>query len=243
MLHSKHIEKICGVLVLLCFAISFVFMQSESFGITSAESNNYEQHFFSELNVNTIDIIVDETAWQNLLDTASSKEYIVCDLLINGERFSNIAIRAKGNSSLQQVQSSDSDRYSFKIEFDHYDKTKTYYGLDKLALNNIIQDNTFMKDYMAYTLMGEFGVASPLVNYTNVSVNGEAFGLYLAVEAIEEAFLQRNYGNSYGIAYKPETTGGGGDQMQMGEMPMGQMPMGEMPMGEMPTGEMPMGKM
>ncbi|MFI3227383.1 MAG: CotH kinase family protein, partial [Clostridia bacterium] len=65
----------------------------------------------------------------------------------------------------------------------------------------------------AYTLMNEFGVASPLTNYASVSVNGETFGLYLAVEAIEDAFLQRNYGTDYGTLYKPETTSNAGGEM------------------------------
>ena len=33
-----------------------------------------------------------------------------------------------------------SERYSFKVEFDHYNSSLTYHGLDKLSLNNLIQD-------------------------------------------------------------------------------------------------------
>ena len=69
-------------------------------------------------------------------------------------------------------------------------------GLRGVALNNIIQDNTYMKDYLAYTLMSDFSVDSPLCSYTYITVNGEDWGLYLAVEAIEESFLQRNYGSN-----------------------------------------------
>ena len=56
------------------------------------------------------------------------------------------------------VSSLGSERYSFKIEFDHYDSTRTYHGLDKLSLNNLIQDSTMMKDYLTYTMMNGFGV-------------------------------------------------------------------------------------
>ncbi|MFI3116281.1 MAG: CotH kinase family protein, partial [Clostridia bacterium] len=234
MLTHKNIDKIGCVVVVFCIILSIFSMNAENLGVTQAENtHSYETQMFSEVSINTIDIIVDEDDWQNLLDNASDKEYINSNMYINGEYYTNIAIRAKGNSSLSMVQSSDSDRYSFKIEFDHYDSTKTYYGLDKLCLNNIIQDYTYMKDYLAYTLMGEFGVPSPLVNYTNVSINGEEFGLYLAVEAIEESFLQRNYGNNYGYAYKPETSSGAGGGGDMGGMQQGGM--GEMPnMGAMP---------
>ncbi len=223
MLTHKHIGKItCGVLV-LCFTITAVFMNWDYFGIVEAESTNtYVEKLFSELEIHSIDIIVDTDTWNEMLDNASEKEYITCTLVIDGETFTNIAIRTKGNSSLQQVQSSGSDRYSFKIEFDHYDNTTTYYGLDKLCLNNIVQDNTYMKDYIAYDLMNEFGVASPLSNYVDVSINGETFGLYLAVEAVEDAFLQRNYGDNYGNLYKPETSDDimGGMVEGMGEVPI-----------------------
>lgn len=97
------------------------------------------------------------------------------------------------------------NRYSFKIEFDHYDSTKSYHGLDKLCLNNIVQDNTYMKDYICYLMMNEFGADSPLCSFVYITVNGEDWGLYLAVEGIEDSFLQRNYGNDYGELYKPDS--------------------------------------
>lgn len=103
-----------------------------------------------------------------------------------------------------------SERYSFKIEFDQYDKNKSYYGLDKQCLNNIIQDNTYMKDYLTYQMMNKFGVDTPLCSYVYISVNGEDWGLYLAVEGVEEAFLKRNYGSDYGELYKPDSMSFGG---------------------------------
>ena len=97
----------------------------------------------------------------------------------------NCAIRAKGNTSLSNVKQYGNDRYSFKIEFDHYDNTLTYHGLDKLVLNNNIQDNTLMKDYLTYRMMAYMGVDAPLVSYAFITVNREDFGLYLALEAVE----------------------------------------------------------
>ena len=91
-----------------------------------------------------------------------------------------------------------SDQYSLKIEFDHYNAAENYYGLDKLCLNNIIQDNTYMKDFLSYQLMREAGVPSPLCSYAYLTVDGEDWGLYLAVEDVEDAFLERNYGSDHG---------------------------------------------
>ena len=124
--------------------------------------------------------------------------------------YENVAIRGKGNTSLTQVEQYGNSRYSFKVEFDHYDNALNYYGLDKLSLNNLIQDNTMLKDYLCYQLMGSFGVDAPLCSFVYITVNDEDWGLYLAVEGVEESFLQRNYGSSYGELYKPDSQSMGG---------------------------------
>lgn len=139
-----------------------------------------------------------------------SEEYYAANAVIDGESYKNIGIRAKGNTSLSTVASLDSERYSFKIEFDQYDSSITYHGLDKLSLNNLIQDSTMMKDYLTYTMMNEFGVAAPLCSFVYITVNGEDWGLYLAVEGVEESFLERNYGSDYGELYKPDSMSFGG---------------------------------
>ena len=207
----KSIDKICIVAIAVTIIISVLFCNGQAFGIQkTAHAIGYENRLFDRSKVHKIDIVMDD--WDGFIDKCESEEYSRCDLVIDGEASKNVGIRAKGNTSLSSVKNMDSDRYSFKVEFDQYDSTKSYHGLDKLCLNNIIQDNTYMKDYLAYTLMYDFGVDAPLCSFAYITVNGEDWGLYLAVEAIEESFLTRNYGNNYGDLYKPDSMsfGGGG---------------------------------
>ena len=205
----KHIDKICCVVLVFTLLLSALFMCSGALGVeTKAHALGYEERLFDTSRVHTVDIVMND--WESFIESCTNEEYSACSVVIDGEAYKNIAIRAKGNTSLSQVQSSDSDRYSFKIEFDHYDSTKSYHGLDKLCLNNIIQDNTYMKDYLTYQMMNEFGVASPLCSFVYITVNGEDWGLYLAVEAVEESFLMRNYGTNYGELYKPDSISMGG---------------------------------
>ena len=206
---SKAIDRICVMTVVFALLLSVLFMNGSAFGIQAqAQAMGYEDRLFNTSKVHTIDIVIDD--WEGFLQTAQSEEYAVCSVVIDGEAFKNVGIRGKGNTSLSTVSSMDSDRYSFKIEFDQYDSTKSYYGLDKLSLNNLIQDNTMMKDYLTYQMMNEFGVAAPLSSFVYITVNGEGWGLYLAAEAVEESFLQRNYGNDYGDLYKPDSMNMGG---------------------------------
>lgn len=244
---SKNINKICVIIALIAIIVTALFMNAEQFGIKPTSNvKEYETTLFDTSKVHTINIEMDD--WQGFLDTCINEEYEVCSVEIDGQVLSNVAIRAKGNTSLTQVANYGNDRYSFKIEFDHYDSSINYNGLDKLCLNNIIQDNTYMKDYLTYQMMGYFGVDAPLCSFVNITVNGENWGLYLAVEDVEESFLERNYGSDYGELYKPDSTGnmgGGGEkpadmQAQRGEMP--EIPANIQPeQGEMP--EMPQNQM
>lgn len=205
----KHFDKICCVVLCLTLVLTILFMNAKHFGIQKVSTvMGYENMLFDTSKVHTIDIIMDN--WENFTENCQSEEYYNCTVVIDNDAYKNVAIRGKGNTSLTEVKSYGNDRYSFKIEFDHYDSTNTYYGLDKLCLNNIIQDNTYMKDYLCYTMMNDMGIASPLCSYVYITVNGKDWGLYLAVEGVEESFLQRNYGKDYGELYKPDSMSMGG---------------------------------
>jgi spore coat protein CotH len=205
----KNIDKICCVVLAVTLAITILFMNGPEIGIeAAARTVGYESRLFDTSRVHTIDIVMDD--WDGFLETCTSEEYTNCAVVIDNESYKNVAIRAKGNTSLSQVSTYGSERYSFKIEFDHYDSSKTYHGLDKLCLNNIIQDNTYMKDYLTYQMMGYFGVSAPLCSFVYITVNGEDWGLYLAVEGVEDSFLERNYGENSGELYKPDSQSMGG---------------------------------
>ena len=205
---SRHIDKICIAAVIFAVIFGLLFINGESFGLVAqAREIGYESRIFDNSRVHSLDIVMD--GWDSFIETCENEEYSTCAVVIDGEAYRNVAIRAKGNTSLSNVRSMNSDRYSFKIEFDHYDNNTTYYGLDKLVLNNIIQDNTYMKDFLVYTMMHEFGVAAPLCSFIYITVNGEDWGLYLAVEAVEDSFALRNY-NSAGELYKPDGMNMGG---------------------------------
>lgn len=200
----KSMDKICCLVLAATLVLTLLFMNAEALGVQKVSASmGYETRLFDTSKVHTIDIVMED--WDSFLASCQDEEYRSCTVVIDQDAYKNVAIRAKGNTSLTQVAAYGNNRYSFKIEFDHYDSSKKYYGLDKLCLNNIIQDNTYMKDFVCYQMMREMGVASPLCSYVYITVNGEDWGLYLAVEGVEEAFLQRNFGKNYGALYKPDS--------------------------------------
>ena len=205
----KYMDRICVAAVVLSLLLTLFFMNGKALGLQPAgKVIGYENRLFDTTRVHTIEIVMDD--WDGFIETCQNEEYSSCNVVIDGESYKNVGIRAKGNTSLSSVAAMGSSRYSFKVEFDKYDSTKSYHGLDKISLNNLIQDNTMMKDYLTYQMMNAFGVPSSLSSFVYITVNGEDWGLYLVVEGVEEAFLQRNYGNDYGELYKPDSMSFGG---------------------------------
>lgn len=206
---SRHIDRICIGALVFVLIITLLFINSAKLGVQAVTAPvGYESRLFNTSTVHSIDIVMDD--WDSFIEDCTDEQYETCAVIIDGEAYKNVAIRAKGNTSLSSVEAYGNNRYSFKIEFDHYDNTNSYYGLDKLCLNNIIQDNTYMKDYLAYQMMEAAGADAPLCSFAYITVNNEDWGLYLAVEAVEDAFLMRNYGNDYGELYKPDSSDFGG---------------------------------
>lgn len=202
MLKHRYIDRICIGVTVVSLLLTVLFMNGEALGLTPASSvPGYERRLFDKSRVHTIDILMED--WDTFLDTAADETYASCGLVIDGERFSNIGIRAKGNNSRRLTEKYGWNRYSLKIEFDHY-TFGSYYGLDKFSLDASFQDNSYMKTWITYDMMAHMGVPTPLCSYVWVRVNGEDWGLFLAIEEPEEAFAKRNFGRNYGQLYKPD---------------------------------------
>ena len=215
MISNKHFNKLVSILVAIAvsFSLILIVLTKSSTSTTYIEQPNYVTTIFDDDKVIEINIEMDETAWQEMLDNASAEEYTSANVTVNGTTYNNVAIRPKGNSSLSQIAMDDTtDRYSFKIKFDEYVDGQTLDGLSKLVLNNNISDATYMKEYLSYKLLNSLGVPTPECAYAHITVNGEEWGLYLAVEPIEEEFIARNYGSTDGNLYKPES-----DSVAMGD--------------------------
>lgn len=197
---------------LLLSGLALVVFAFLVFGVASREDAEakeypYLDNLFAEGVVNEINIEISEEDWADLVENPLEETYYAVDVTINGETLSNVGLRTKGNNTLTSVASSDSDRYSFKIDFDYFNDGENYYGLKKLNLNNNYGDASYMREYISYHIMGEMGIPVPATSYTHITINGEEWGLYLAVEPIDEVFLERTFGDSTGDLYKPDGTG------------------------------------
>lgn len=219
MIDKKGIDKAIVIIV----ALAVILVAVLSFACGSAAANGISRNGVEKAYATTlfgdklldINIEIDDDQWQDLLKNATSEEYYPADVTVNGTKYSKVAVRAKGNTSLSQVASSGSDRFSLKIKFNEYVDGQNCDGLTKLVLNNNYCDATMMKEAIVYDMFAFLGSDASLYNYAKVSVNGEYTGLYLALEPVEEDFCERVYGTNYGRMYKPDSMEMGGGKGNM----------------------------
>ncbi len=157
--------------------------------------------------VESIYFEIDEEQWQDLLDNAADEEYHLTSVTYKDVTLDEVAIRTKGNSSLSSVIRSGGERFSFNIDVNEYVDGQKLLGMKKFVLNNMFNDPSYMREYIAYDLLEEMGVATPEHSYVNLYVNDELKGLYLLVEFVNGDFIEKHFSNAEGDLYKPDGTG------------------------------------
>ncbi len=195
-------EKLISIVIIIISFIASIFIY-EYFSKPSVITN-YEEGIFDTFRVHKIEIELADKDLNDLRSNPLLKNKYKANVIIDGESFNDVSFATKGEFTLEAAVKANSSRYSYKINFGKYNKEQSYYGLDKINLNNVYSDYTYMKDYISYFIMRNNGVYAPLCSYANLYINGEEAGLYSIVEEVEDSFISRNEISSDSILYKPE---------------------------------------
>ncbi len=141
--------------------------------------------FYDRRSLSEIRLWINDESWDALL--RSPYDEVPASLAIGPAFYRNVGVHLKGRwGSFRDLNG----KAGFKIDLDAYENN-AFRGLTKLTLNNMVQDPSYTHETLTYTLYREMGVPAPRTGWANLYVNGELFGLYLNVEAIDETMLAR----------------------------------------------------
>ncbi len=112
--------------------------------------------------------------------------------------WTNVAIHLKGAAgSFRPVDS----KPAWTLNFDKRASGQRFHGLQKISLNNSVQDTTFLNEKLCREVFLAAGVPVPRADYATVELNGRALGLYVLVEGWNKQFLKRYFKNVKGNLY------------------------------------------
>ncbi len=126
-------------------------------------------------------------------------------VVIDGQTQSDVGIRKKGFfGSLSDTKP------ALKLDFGEFVSGQHLEGLERMTLNNSLQDPAYVKQCLGYGILASAGIPAPRCNFAHVRVHVTSTSgtttpvdsLYVNVESIKEPFLGRVFGNATGRLYE-----------------------------------------
>jgi hypothetical protein len=130
---------------------------------------------------------------------AAPREFVSGSLRFRGRSY-GVGVRMKGHRSMRPLE----EKPAFKLDFSRFEAGQTFLGARRLILNNLVEDPTLLREAIGYRFHGALGIASPRTGFAELFIDSEPYGVYLLVEAIDEAFLRRRFGDELGVLYEGE---------------------------------------
>jgi spore coat protein CotH len=116
-----------------------------------------------------------------------------------GRVYTNVTLHLKGSAgSFQPVDS----KPSLTLNFSKAAKGQRFYGLQKLSLNNSVQDPSYSSEKICRELFNAAGIPAPRAGHATVELNGRKLGLFVLVEGYNRQFLKRHFNNTTGNLYE-----------------------------------------
>jgi len=129
------------------------------------------------------------------------REYTRATVVVNGVVFRDVGVKLKGRAgSFRSVD----DRPAMTLHFSKWVTGRRVFGLRRLYLNNSVQDESRLNEYVASDLFRAAGVPTPRVAWAMVRLNNRKLGLYVLKEAFETEFLRIYFGSAKGNLYDGE---------------------------------------
>lgn len=156
--------------------------------------------FFERGVIPTLKIELKESQAQKLREDA--RRYAKCKLIettAKGETtYKEVAIKLKGAAgSFRELD----DRPAFTLNMNKHEKDQTFHALDKFHLNNSVQDESYLCEWLCSDLCRDAKVPATRVTHARVWLNDRDLGLYVLKEGFDTPFLKRQFGDVQGNFY------------------------------------------
>lgn len=156
------------------------------------EDADREDAFLYGAETNDFALTLSDAAIAALADDADDDVPDVPGTFAWGDETYEVGVRLRGgNGSFQPFE----QKPGFAIDFGEQVEGQTFHGVRHLTLKNMVQDESMLGEHAGLALATVRGVPAPRHGFARVHVNGEWFGLYGVIEAVDtEDFVARALG-------------------------------------------------
>lgn len=127
------------------------------------------------------------------------RDYVRCSLRVDGKTvFQSVGVKLKGAAGSYRDFD---DLPGLTLNLDKYKKGQRFHGMEKLHLNNCVQDPTLACEWLGAELFRASGYPCPRVSHARVWINDRDLGIYVLREGFDEPFLKRSFADPRGNLY------------------------------------------
>lgn len=181
-------------------------------GTLSADENAGQdlpaKEFYDPEVVQTVHLEVSAENLSKLQSALPERIYVPATFRWNDTTVASVAVRYKGNSSSNPRQRF---KRSFLIQFDRYEKTQRFMGLQRVSFDNGIQFGSLFSERILTDILRDLKQPVHRCNHARLFLNGNFHGVYVNVERIDDVFLTTRFGSAKGALYKADEGGPGSD--------------------------------
>ncbi len=150
--------------------------------------------FFQSGAIPELKLVINEECQQKLRDTP--RDYTRCTLIEDGTTtLKSIGVKLKGAAGSYRDFD---DRPGLTLNIDKYKKGQLWHGMEKLHLNNAVQDETFLSEWLGSEMFREAGIPTPRVGHVHLWINDRDMGLYVLREGFDGPYFKREFPGSKG---------------------------------------------
>jgi spore coat protein H len=128
----------------------------------------------------------------------SSHSYVKAKVKEGTNTWDEVGVHVKGSAG--SVRSVD-ENPALTLNFDKYVDRQKFHGLDKIHLNNSVQDASYVTELLCGEMFRASGVPAARTTHARVYLNNKDLGLYVLKEGFDKTFLRRYYKNVKGNLY------------------------------------------
>ncbi len=123
---------------------------------------------------------------------------VAATVFVGTNRFESVLVHVKGAAGSSR---SIDDNPALTLNFDKQNPGQRLQGLDKIHLNNSVQDPSRLSEMVCSDLYLAAGIPTPRATQAFVKLNGRDLGLYVLKEGFNKSFLARHFTNRTGNLY------------------------------------------
>ncbi len=153
--------------------------------------------FFAAGHVPELKISLTESELQKLRE--NPRNYVRSQIREDEDKaYKSVGLKLKGAAgSFQDVD----NKPAFTLNFDKFTKKQDFHAIEKIYLNNSVQDESYANEWLCSLIFRAAGIPAPRVGHARVWLNDRDLGLFVIKESYDSKLIKRYFENSKGNLY------------------------------------------